>query len=1041
MGYRLGIDLGTNSLGWCVLPLGDDGAPDGNIHLGVGIYSDGRDPQSKQSLAVDRRIARQARRRRDRMLYRRDRLLSALIRHGLMPKDEAARRELAEADPYRLRAAGLDGRLELHDLGRALFHLNQRRGYRHSRSGGGDDEKDVGVVRSGIDSLASAMSAAGARTVGEYLNTRHQSGEWVRARPIGKGTMTDPRRYDLYVSREMISAEFDSLWTAQSAHYPIVLTEAVHAELRDIIFHQRELKPVRAGRCRYVPTEERAPWALPIAQEFRMLQELANLRIVTPGTADRALNRADRDIALAALRTSKTLTFAKLIKALKLPRDTVFNLASNKRDGLLGDQTGTRLSNKDAFGAAWWTWPIERRTIIVERLLADTDEDSLVVWLMGETSLAEAACRKAARTTLPEGHCALGRAALSLIVPLLASEDRNSRVIRLHEAVPLADPSWHHSDDRTGEQFDRLPYYGEVLEAHVAFGSGNPEDTPEKRYGRIANPTVHIGLNQLRRVVNSLIARFGPPEAIVIELARELKQPKKVRDRLQKEQAENQAMNEERRKRLALLGLQPSGGNMMRMRLFDELPAIKLCVYTSATISQAAALGPLFEVDHILPFATTLDDSFANKVLVSRDANRFKRKRTPHEAFSKPDSPWSWEGVLARAQELPENKRRRFQPDALDRLARDGGDFLARQLTDTQYLSRIAKRYLGFVCNPDAVSASPGRLTGLLRGKWGLNDLISDHNRKNRDDHRHHAIDAFVLATTTRGLLNEISKLAGRDDPDGVGRFLAEIPDPFPAFDREKLRGALDAIVVAHRPEHGATGPLHEATPYGLVKTAHEREAGYTLVTRKSIGAFKKRSEIEAVRDPTIRAAMQTAADAAAARGEKIEDALAAFGHERGIRRVRVLKAERSFIKIGGSSTYKALIPGDNHCVEVWRQPDGTWKTAAVTIFDANSPSGDPKARRGHPAAKRIMRIHKQDLVKLEVDGDEKTMRVVRLAPGNSRLYLVPDNEGGVFQKRHEDPDDPFEWHLQSFSSMQSRKFRVVRVTASGQIVDPGPFP
>src|SRR6185437_5021873 len=131
--YRLGIDIGTNSLGWCAIDLDRDGAPRGIRRIGVRIFSDGRDPQSGTSLAVDRRGPRQQRRRRDRLIARRDRLMDALIRHGLMPAVEGERKRLQEADPYELRARGLDEALTLHELGRALFHLDQRRGFKSNR--------------------------------------------------------------------------------------------------------------------------------------------------------------------------------------------------------------------------------------------------------------------------------------------------------------------------------------------------------------------------------------------------------------------------------------------------------------------------------------------------------------------------------------------------------------------------------------------------------------------------------------------------------------------------------------------------------------------------------------------------------------------------------------------------------------------------------------------------------------------------------------------------------------------------------------------
>lgn len=125
---RLGLDIGTNSIGWCLI---EDGVR--IVDTGVRIYSDGRDPKSGASLAVDRRMARGMRRRRDRYIGRRSAFLEALIRHGLMPADADEAKLLAARDPYALRARALTDRLEPGEIGRALFHLNQRRGFLSNR--------------------------------------------------------------------------------------------------------------------------------------------------------------------------------------------------------------------------------------------------------------------------------------------------------------------------------------------------------------------------------------------------------------------------------------------------------------------------------------------------------------------------------------------------------------------------------------------------------------------------------------------------------------------------------------------------------------------------------------------------------------------------------------------------------------------------------------------------------------------------------------------------------------------------------------------
>ncbi|WP_051661297.1 hypothetical protein [Bosea sp. 117] len=125
--YRLGLDIGSNSIGWFIVWLerdGDKWRPKGTGPGGVRVYSDGRDPQSGASNAADRRLARGMRRRRDRFVDRQKTLMEALVAAGLMPGDVAARKALEALDPYELRAAAIDGPLPAHHVGRALFHLN-----------------------------------------------------------------------------------------------------------------------------------------------------------------------------------------------------------------------------------------------------------------------------------------------------------------------------------------------------------------------------------------------------------------------------------------------------------------------------------------------------------------------------------------------------------------------------------------------------------------------------------------------------------------------------------------------------------------------------------------------------------------------------------------------------------------------------------------------------------------------------------------------------------------------------------------------------
>ena len=113
---RLGLDLGTNSIGWCLLDLDERGDPVSIFKTGVRIFNDERDPKSLGSLKATRREARSARRRRDRFIQCQKFLINELVRLGLMPQDKDQRQALAFKDPYPIRKRALDEQVHAHYL-------------------------------------------------------------------------------------------------------------------------------------------------------------------------------------------------------------------------------------------------------------------------------------------------------------------------------------------------------------------------------------------------------------------------------------------------------------------------------------------------------------------------------------------------------------------------------------------------------------------------------------------------------------------------------------------------------------------------------------------------------------------------------------------------------------------------------------------------------------------------------------------------------------------------------------------------------------
>ena len=1025
--YRFAFDLGTNSIGWAVYRLNLANHPIDLTDAGVRIFSDGRDPKSGASLAENRRGPRAMRRRRDRYIQRRTFLMDELIKAGLMPAEESGRKTLEALDPYQLRNKGLDEKLDLHAFGRALFHLNQRRGFQSNRIADAGSDEEGGKIKAAEKRLKEQLEAENCRTYGEFLARRQDHPEVrkrqaVRVRLQGHGTNA---LYDFYPTRELLKHEFNALWSAQ-AEFHAQLTPALHHRLFGAMFFQRPLKPPVIGKCTFYPEETRLAKAHPLSQARRIYQDVNHLKYRRGLAPWQALTLDERDRLVIFLMAGESLTFAKIRKELKLPADTVFSIEEGaKIEKLIGNQIAERLGFKK--GPLKQYWPdlsVEQREDIVEKLAAEPDEDVLVDYLHATYGLSIEIARATTKVRLPEGYDNLGLTATAKILAELKRE-----VVPYNVAVERG-IGVHHSDERDGVIHDQLPYYGEVLERHTVGGSSDPQDSTEKRYGRLTNPTVHVAMNQLRRVMNALIERYGHPEQIVLELARDLKLSQKQKDELERENRKNREKNEARKVILEEAGYPANFGNLALLRLWEELgaPMQRYCVYTGQPISLHQLLSGDVEIEHILPYSRTLDDTFANRTVAFLSANRGKRNLAPCEAFRGTE----YDAIRVRARALPPNKRWRFEPDAMERFENEDRDFLARQLNETRHLAKLARKYTVGIChNPNEVWVVTGQLTALMRARFGLNSILSDHNQKNRTDHRHHAIDACVIGICDRSLLQSVAHAAGRRETnDELNEITKYMEPPFPNF-RDRVDTVVNAAIVSHKPDHGSTskdsrktsGALHNDTNYGINETADRIDG--ELVTRKAIDALTF-NEIDKVRDLHLRERLQMLRADVGKDAKALAKALAEFGKDNDIRRIRILKKQEDYISIRDRRTgepYRAVIPGENHAMDIIEDADGVWLGFATTVFDFNSKDRKPSWQAEHPGARLVMRVHKGDMVEVtDDDGSRRIKRVVRLAPSASRLYLADHNEGGDFQKRHDDPDDSFRWDLATISNLKDRR-------------------
>lgn len=1134
MKWRLGLDVGSNSIGWAALGLdhldrpmrllsGDDL---GGIipAAGVRIFSDGRNPKDKQSLAAQRRVPRGIRRNRDRSLERQDDFLTALIRYGLMPAGQNERKalenpvgsgsnanpeKLKNFDPWCLRTRALDEELAPYLTGRALFHLQQRRGFKSNRKA--DRAQKDGKISKGAMETREKMSLVGARTLGELFGRPRLEGDRqssTRASLHGEGAKS---YYEFYPTRELILDEFNKIWEAQKAFHPEVFTREAYEELYEILSFQRPLKPQPVGRCTLEPNDDlRAPWALPSSQRRRIYETINALNYRKPGEAAEWLTNEQRDLLAEKALNVKDLTFDAMRKALGFHDDVTFSIESEKRKKIEGDRTAAVLAGKSLWGKDWRKLPFDQQEAIVElllglepltektpayirtvaeriivtvanrfgldvrdaeALLTSTNPSVLSNWLSDRFGLTEEAAENIVDAGLPDGHQRLGRIATAKVLNELMAKDGPV----YDEAVRRAGYSDHRAVEGFGEVHDRqLPYYGEVLERSVAFGTGDLNDIVEKRVGKIANPTVHVALNQLRKVVNRLIDRYGPPEQIVVELARDLPLGAEDKRKLEREQTDNQKANEAYAMVLASHNVQNTYQNRLKLRLFNELTGGKAlnghCVLSGEQFGYSKLLSDEIEIDHILPFAATLDDGFNNKILVTRKANRDKGRRSPFEAFGTSPQGYDWDEIASRASELPAQKSWRFAPDAMERYESEERGFLDRQLNDTKYIARLTRTYLGAIYGGGDeamkhVWVVPGRLTSDLRSVWGLNSILDGNrvldeapdapSRKNRDDHRHHALDAIVIALTDRATLKLVADHARMKNPEvSSERLLAALPEPWPGF-REDVARHVNAIVVSHKKDHGVEGQLHEETNYGVVESP--RGDGQKLATRKAIMSFDNQGQLMDIADNRIREELLELTEGLT--GKDFKQALQGYvdeirpGNRTNPKRVRVHKPVTSstplrLIRHGQEKQHtRGVLAAENYCLDIFETEDGTWRCQEISRFDANNPRGAVKTGRpgewleANPGARLIMRLRKGDTIAVEdVPGRVEYKRVVRLEPSANRVRLAGDCEAGDYDKRHKDDHDLFNWDFATISKLKERKARLVHINEAGQVYDPGPF-
>ena len=796
--YTLGLDLGPNSIGWALVKE-DDTGPKSLEAIGVRVFQEMVDRQKKTPKNHKRRDARQARRQRSRRKMRRNTLQNELVRCGLLPVTSEEREELFHRiDPYEIRKRGLDHELTPHELGRAIFHLNQRRGFLSNRKvrDSGDKKKEDGVVKQEIGELKKEIEESGSRTLGEFLADM-------------------PKKRSRRTDRKMYEDEFDLLWRKQTEFHPDLLTDALRARIRKILFFQRPLKLQKnlVGKCTFEPHKKRCPWCRPEAQWFRALQDVNHLEVRNPETGEyRRLEQGEREVIKEQLRGKKTLTWNGVRKALGLHSGETFNIEDGGKKNLIGARTLVDI-RKILSKKTWEAMSKNEREDFLENLFSTHKEETLLKRLEKHWKLSHEQAEKLLNTEFQPGYASLSLRAIRRITPYLEMG------LNYHDACQAA--GYLREDQKRIDAKDSLP------------------PAPNLR-----NPIVQKAVNEVRRVVNAIVREYGKPARIRVELARDMKLGQKQKARLNAQNRKNRDLNDEARKLMAEVGVYDNGENRLRYRLWKEQKGV--CTYTGKSIGANDIFSPEYEVDHILPYSRTLDDSYMNKVLSLASANRDKGDATPQEKWG--GDPERFAQIRQRVssmKDMPYFKRRRFDQKELDL-----DDFIARQLNDTRYISREVKDYLKDLGADMQVTT--GQATAALRRSWGLNAILAVDSdlEKNRADHRHHAIDALVVALTSRKLFYSIANLSA-EVRAVLGKRRFPLPPPWPGLLGE-VREKVEAIVVSHQPLRKISGAFHEETAYGRILY----EGRHAFVRRVLLTELKP-PQVKKIVDRRIRSLVQ----------------------------------------------------------------------------------------------------------------------------------------------------------------------------------------
>lgn len=781
--YAIGFDIGITSVGWAVVALDSEDKPYGIINMGSRVFDAAEQPKTGASLAAPRREARSARRRLRRHQHRLERIRRLLLTENVISQAEldtlfAGKLE----DIYTLRVKALDAPVLHTEFARILLHIAQRRGFRSNRKA--ETAKEDGELLAAVSKNRALMVEKGYRTVGEMLlqdplyaaSKRNKGGQYIAT-----------------VGRDMVAEEVRAIFRTQRQLGQPFASEELESRYLDILLSQRsfdegpgEGSPYAGsqiermiGKCTLEDGEQRAAKATYSFEYFTLLQNINHLRLLRGGEGS-PLTPAQREALIALAHKTKELNFSHIRRELAIPADTTFNAVYYKNtDDAEEAEKKTKFSYLKAYH--------QMRTAFNK--LSKNHFDTLTRAQKNELGRVLSTYKTSAKiraALLPAG---LSDAELDIAETLSFSKFGHISVKACDKLIPFLEKGMKYDEACAAAGYDFKAHSGRE---RTQLLHPTPDDLAD-----ITSPVVRRAVAQTVKVLNAIIRERGcSPTFINLELAREVAQDFTERNQAKKSMDDNRARNERLMERIrAEYGKEhPTGQDLVKLKLWEEQHGE--CAYSQKHISIEHLFEPDYaEVDHIIPYSISFDDGYKNKILVLAEENRNKGNRLPLQYLQGKRREDFIVWVENTIRSTP--KKQRLLKEKLT--SEDEKQFKERNLQDTKTMARFLLNYIGdhlafadFAAGRKKhITAVNGAVTSYMRKRWGISKI-----RENGD--LHHAVDALVIACTTDGMIQQVSRYAALRECEYVqteggslavsvhtGEVLKSFPYPWPEFRRE----------------------------------------------------------------------------------------------------------------------------------------------------------------------------------------------------------------------------------------------------------------